>query len=453
MSSEIIKYLEKIGRKTVEASYYAKIQDWYDWYQNGVDEWHKTTYFNGISVVNRNIKSLGMAKTVCETWANLMMNEKVQINTGNEQGTERLNEVLKANNFRVKANQLCELYFALGTGAFVEYLDKSEVRIDYVNADLIYPLSWDSRGIRECAFGSRVHQNTGDCIYLQLHLLNSQGNYIIENHMIMDDDMGDFKEVDLPPGMARSIQLGTSIPCFQILMPNIVNNVDIKNPLGVSVYANAIDCLKEIDTTFDALDVEVNTGRRMVFLASQLFFTDSNGDIRNVIGQKETVLRFIGDVDDTKDSLIHDFSPALRITDLKDALQFQLNLLSEKTGMGTNQFEFTAKGVKTATEVISEDSDLYQNLKKHEIILESALVGMIEAISYLSGKVGQPIALNEITIEFDDSIIEDKEAERKQDAADLANGTLRPEEYRAKWRNETLEEAKKNLPEQADVLP
>ena len=69
MSSEIIKYLEKIGRKTVEASYYAKIQDWYAWYQNGVDEWHKTTYFNGISVVNRNIKSLGMAKTVCETWA------------------------------------------------------------------------------------------------------------------------------------------------------------------------------------------------------------------------------------------------------------------------------------------------------------------------------------------------------------------------------------------------
>ena len=58
----------------------------------------------------------------------------------------------------------------------------------------------------------------------------------------------------------------------------------------------------------------------MVFLASQLFFTDSNGDIRNVIGQKETVLRFIGDVDDTKDSLIHDFSPALRIADLKDEM-------------------------------------------------------------------------------------------------------------------------------------
>ena len=55
-------------------------------------------------------------------------------------------------------------------------------------------------------------------------------------------------------------------------------------------------------------------------------------------------------------------------------------------------------------------------------------------------------------VRLDDSIIEDKTTERKQDQADLANGTLRPEEYRAKWRNETIEEAAKNLPQSADVM-
>lgn len=129
-----------------------------------------------------------------------------------------------------------------------------------------------------------------------------------------------------------------------------------------------------------------------------------------------------------------------------------MNLLSQKVGMGANQFEFTDRGLKTATEVISEDSDLYQNLKKHEIVLRKALTDMVNAISFLSNTVGPFVPINEVVIDFDDSIIEDSEAERKQDQIDLSNGTLRPEEYRARWRGESIEEALANLPHQAEVL-
>ena len=48
---------------------------------------------------------------------------------------------------------------------------------------------------------------------------------------------------------------------------------------------------------------------------------------------------------------------------------------------------------------------------------------------------------------FKDSILVDEEEERQQDRQDLAAGIMRPEEYRAKWYGETLEEAAKNLPE------
>ena len=186
----------------------------------------------------------------------------------------------------------------------------------------------------------------------------------------------------------------------------------------------------------------------MVFLSQEMFMIDKDGNQRNVIGQNETILRWMGG--DNQSEYIKDFSPALRTAELKETLQFQLNLLPEKTGMGTNQFEFTSGGVKTATEVISEDSDLYTTLKKHEIILEKALKGLLMAISYLAGI---KLELDEININFDDSIIEDKATERKQDQTDLANGTYRPEEYRAKWRNEDLDTALKNLPAEADVMP
>ena len=450
--NDIIAYLGKRGFRTVEESYYAHIKDWFDWYRNGVDEWHNRTFYNGIQTVKKVIKSLGMAKTISETWANLLMNEKVEISTGSETSDKTLQEILKDNNFLVQANRLVELYCALGTGAFVEYLSESEIRIDYVQADMIYPLSWDSRGIHECAFGSRVHTQQGDCILLQIHTKQGK-NYKIENLLIQDDENGGFKELPLPEGVARTVSTGTDKPCFQIVSPNINNKIDLKNPMGISVYANAIDCLKEVDTTFDALDNEIETGRRMVFLASEMFFSDANGNQRNVIGENETILRFIGSVDDGENTLIHDYSPALRVNDVKEALQFQLNLLSEKCGMGTNQFEFTTKGVKTATEVISEDSDLYQTLRKHELVLESALISMVEALAYLGSKVGKGFETPEISINFDDSIIEDKVAERQQDMTDLANGTLRHEEYRAKWRNESIEEALANLPKEADVMP
>ena len=61
---------------------------------------------------------LGMAKTICEDWANLLLNEKVAIKAGSY--SNRLNDILLYNKFRVNGNKLVERAFALGTGAFVD---------------------------------------------------------------------------------------------------------------------------------------------------------------------------------------------------------------------------------------------------------------------------------------------------------------------------------------------
>lgn len=427
--NNITAYLKHKGFKTIKDKYYTYIKDWLDWYVNGADEFHETTFYNGINEVSRDIKSLGMAKTVCETWANLLMNEKVEFTTGDDASDELLKEVLKENVFEVNANQLIERAFALGTGALVEYIkDNNEVKIDYVTADMIYPIAWDNSGITECAFGSRMHTKDGDCILLQIHTKNKQGNYIIENKMLLVEDET-IKELPID-GVKPKWETGSDIPLFQIVKPNIANNVDIKCPMGMSVYANAIDCLKEIDTSFDALNVEIETGRRMVFLSADLFFTDSNGNLRNVIGQKENVLRFMGDSDNPDHKIIQDFTPTLRIEALSGALQFQLNMLSEKVGMGTNQFTFNGSTVQTATQIISENSDMYQTLRRHELVLESSLKMMVKALSFLCEKANRgSINVEELSINFDDSIIEDTNAIKTQALAEFNAGLIDPIQY------------------------
>ena len=87
------------------------------------------------------------------------------------------------------------------------------------------------------------------------------------------------------------------------------------------------------------------------------------------------------------------------------AIQRALDLCSFKCGLGTGRYQFHSSGVKTATEVISDKSDLYQNLKKNEIPVKAAVIGMIRAIAFLDG--GKNI---EATVDFDDSIIEDTNA-------------------------------------------
>ena len=153
MGNRIRQYLIENGYATVSDETYCHIDEWLDWYQGEVSKFHTYTVYNGVVTTKQKRYSLGMAKKVCEDWANLLLNEKVTINAGNYE--TRLNAILQANNFKVRGNQLVELAFALGTGAFVEYKAEDDgIMIDFVRADMIYPLSWDNGDITECAFGS-----------------------------------------------------------------------------------------------------------------------------------------------------------------------------------------------------------------------------------------------------------------------------------------------------------
>ena len=147
------EYLVHRGYPAVPDETYDHIDEWLEWYQNDVEKFHHYKLYNGAIMTNQERYKLGMAKTVCEDWANLLLNEKVAIKAGKY--SKRLAEILNYNNFRVQGNRLIEKAFALGTGAFVEYLNADgQVIIDYIRADMIYPMSWDNGDITECAFGT-----------------------------------------------------------------------------------------------------------------------------------------------------------------------------------------------------------------------------------------------------------------------------------------------------------
>jgi A118 family predicted phage portal protein len=441
----IHEYLIDNGYNPANDETTAHHDEWLDWYQGYVEDFHHYTVYNGIEMVGKDRYALGMAKTISEDWANLLMNEKVKISTGTE-FDKQLDKVFEYNNFQVKSNQLIELAFALGTGALVQYLDaSSQVVIDFIRAGMIYPLSWDNGYVNECAFGSMRERDGKKQYYIQIHKLNERDTYIIENH-IVDAESG--TDLDLDEGMLPEVETGIEIPLFQIITPNIVNNIDLDSPYGISVFGNAISQLKGCDLVFDSYMNEFELGKRkiMVPLSLSKIEMGADGVTRPVFDKNDSVFYAVPG-DRNGDNKIDTFDPQLRADDHDKGINKALDLLSFKCGMGTGRYRFENGVVKTATEVISDKSELYQSLKKHEIVLDSALTGMVKAIGQLKGT-----EVEEVNIDFDDSIIQDKETERQTDKGDIAIGAMGLLEYRMKWYGETEEEAAKMIPEQADVI-
>lgn len=405
MSNVVKEYLMKNKYTTASDDTYNHIDEWLEWYQNDVTKFHTYKIFNGTTTTSHKRYRLGMAKKICEDWANLLLNEKVAIKAGSY--SKRLEEILSENNFLVRANQLIEVAYALGTGAFVEYKDKDDnVVIDYIRADMIYPLSWDNGDITECAFCTTKVMDGKETIYLQIHRLGKENDgeapdmYYIENKYV---DVESGEEIVVPETIAELIKTGSDKPLFQIITPNIFNNIDLDSPLGISVYANSIHQLKGCDLVYDSYMNEFVLGRKRILVPASAakMRMEKEGITEPTFDANDTVYYQMAG-DRGNDLTLTEIDMSIRATEHELGIQRSLDILSLKTGLGTGRYQFDSSGVKTATEVISDKSDLYQNRQKNAIIINTAIVNMVSVIAFLD--TGSEV---DATVDFDDSIIED----------------------------------------------
>ena len=274
-------------------------------------------------------------------------------------------------------------------------------------------------------------------VYLNIHRLNDQGNYVIENKMFTRNG-NNLTPADLPEGVLEEVDTGSNIPLFQIIKPNIVNNVDLDCPMGISVYANAVDQLEGCDLV-DSYCNEFRLGKKRVIVPVTMarMIMEEDGSVTPMFDDNDVEFYAL-DMGDKAENKLHEVNMEIRAEAHDRGMDKTLALLSKKCGLGTERYKFDIGAVKTATEVISEKSDLFQSLKKHEIIIESALEKMVKAIALLLG-------LNtefEVTVNFDDSIIEDSNAEKLRDLQEVRDGIMQKYEYRMKWYGEDEATAK-----------
>ena len=445
---KIVQYLQKQGLTVADTSAKSDIETWKAWYKGKVPSFHEYSVYNGIKHIGRERASLGMAARVCEDWADLLLNEKVKISTDNKVFNDKLAEVLEANGFYTEANRLVELTFALGTGALIAYLDADdEVVIDYIRADMIYPLAVKGGRVTDCAFASSVVVDEEDVYYIQIHLLTANG-YVIRNVYVNAKTSAEIAPLD---DVVPEVVTGLKTPLFTIIKPNKTNRRKVDSPYGASCFAGAVDQLKAVDLVYDSMLNEFNLGKKRIFVPLSMARMQGSADtgLTPVFDNKDVVFHAVPENADG-DNKITESDMKLRVAEHTQGLGEALKLLSLACGLGADRYSFdSSRGLQTATAVISEKSELYQSKSKHELVLRAALKDLVIAIGAL---LGIDVKAHEVNIDFDDSIIVDKESERAKMLQEVTAGIISKEEYLSREYGVSQDEVASMLPDKPKEL-
>ena len=433
------------------------IDQWKSWYKGNCKDFHNYFIYNGKKKIRQQRYTMNMAKEISEDWSDILWSEKCEISMADENSQEQFNELTDSLDLYSLINQSIEKSGALGTESTVVsvydliqnedgmYLDVSnaKTRVDLVDIDWIYPLSWNNKHITECAFGSVEFVKGVKYVILSVHKIAEDGNYHIYNHLFRDNN-GNLSEITDQQGTMSDFNTQSNIPWFAIFKPLLTNNLFNNSPFGIPHYANAIDNLKAVDISFDALKNEINDGRKRTFVRADMFNYDE-GQQRLVFDPNDTTVYQLP-TGATKDDLIQSDSDTLRTSQQIETLNTNLNILGNKVGFGENHYHFDGTVLSTATAVVSSNSKLFRRKKKLEIGYESAIYDLVKAICYASSQFGTyNINTDDMVIKFDDSIIEDKEAESNRAMREESQGLISRVEYRMKIFGETKEIAEEQI--------
>ena len=392
---------------------------WKSWYRGSVNDFH---YYDAKMVDGTTCKmerrTMNMPKKLCEDFSNLLWSEKVEIKLDNKKNTEKLWKVLdsKENSFRTNFPIFLEKEYALGTMVTVEYKKDNKTIIDYIDGDVILPYKYTNSYINGLITVSRSVEGTNDkkkYYTLLTYHEYTDGKYLKTNELYVSKEENTLgKQISFSEkyfGVQEDEVIETDHPRFQVWKLPIANNFDTSSPMGISILANQIDKFKSIDTKYDSFDHEFSSGKRRILInrnavKKKATGVDSNNNIiyASYFDASDDVYVAIEGMDNEP---IKDINFELRTQQHIEAINAELNYLSAGTKLGNNFYSFDGTGVKTATEVVSENSDTYRTKVQHQIPIYDCLYDLIACICEMEG-----IKYKEISITFDDSIVQDEEA-------------------------------------------
>jgi A118 family predicted phage portal protein len=302
---------------------------------------------------------------------------------------------------------------------------KATIGLDFVKAQNFIPLSWDNGMIREGVFLDRRVIAGRPYVRVETHRLSRptpenpeapSTGYIITNRAYNEETQIEVSLDRFGDGIEPEVYIASDKPLFAYIRNPEANNINPESPTGISLFANAIDTIQALDIAFDQFYSEIELGGRRIALPGAVFRTYSqqldDGTSKRVSyfdPSDRLFMRLEGD--DAEKFKPTDLTFDIRAAQFKDSIQTLLDILAMLTGFDTGYFSFNGVSVKTATEIISENSHTYKTMAGFRDNLDAGLKHIFTVINEL-GRIYniQGASDKEVSIVWDDSVIEDRTA-------------------------------------------
>lgn len=282
--------------------------------------------------------------------------------------------------------------------------------IDMVTPDRFAVTDQSNGQITGIVFHSREISGNGKQYYnrLEYHRWDDNGAYLISNRCYVADtptDKGKLIPIDKTPWAGLSEEIAVEHidrPLFGVLKMPHANNVDIDSPLGMPVFADAIEEFKDLDIAYSRNAEEIYNSERITLVDDRLI-SKSGQPVR---GKSEIELpRYVKKVfgNDVKE-FYEEINPQLNTDTRLSGINALLSQIGYKCGFSNGYFVFNeSTGIQTATGVEAEQQRTIQLVKDVRDKLESCLDGLIYALNAFADLYDlAPLGEYEVTYDFGD---------------------------------------------------
>lgn len=420
--------------------------------QNALDLWN-LIYKNKSPWINENVKSLNLGKAIAQEFARLItieMKSKVK-------GSERADyiDIIYQKELK-KLRRNVEYMCAKGGFVYKPYVKNDRIVIDCVQADMFFPTEFTDDKLTGAIFISQLTK--GNKIYTRLEYQTFNANdmtHTIRNKVYVSNIRNILgQEISLAnvPEWANieteTVITNIDTPLFVYIKVPGANNVDENSPLGCSVYADAIELIKDAEEQYARYKWEFEGSELAVEVDESSIRKDENGKEKLSKHEKRLYKRR-----NTSDATFWQvFSPNIREDELSKGLNRIFRLIEFHCQLAYGTISDPNDTDKTAEEIRSSKQRSYSTIADIQKSVQDGLEELIHLMDILcdlyelckSGEIN-------VNFEWDDSIVADRSKEFTEKLQMLVNGTMQKYEFRM-WYFGEDEKTAKGMIEKTDDL-
>ena len=327
----------------------------------------------------------------------------------------------------------------------------AKIKVDFTDSDLFFPTAYDSN--KEVISGIFIqNKRLGSYIYTRLEYHDfheSDSEVIVWNKAYRSEFLADESEVariplDKEVSLAevpewalfqeKTIIRDVKKPTFVYVKTCKANNVDASSPLGISIFARAVDLIKRADRLVGEIDWEFESKEAAIFASEEYLRHDEWG--RPVLPEgKEKLFYALAEGTNTAQAVYDVYSPEIRESPLFSGLNKILKRIEWNVGFAYGTLSDPDLIEKTATEVLSSKQRSYRTVTRMQEAWGNAFNRLVEVIASLNGLYGNALAVPgnwEVNIQWGDSVLEDVNTEYQR-RLQLVNANIMRKELLLAW--------------------